>query len=104
MRPGRSRWLAGQHPKSITAPPPPTLSHLQVISVYIDASNSPMSYMQLMHEQCWSFPQKLVFFLYGSLQADYTVSGSYQLPAIDTYFVLDCEASKVRPAPGPRPG
>lgn len=73
--------------------PPPCCTAAQVIAAYIDASNVPRRYMQPLHDQCWSFPHKLVFFLYGTLTAEHA-TGSYDIPPIDTYFMLDCNGSR----------
>jgi hypothetical protein len=69
--------------------PAPCCAAAQVVAAYIDASNVPRRYMQPLHDQCWTFPHKLVFFLYGTLTAEHA-TGSYDIPPIDTYFMLEC--------------
>ncbi len=47
------------------APPPPPS---QVITLGMDASSVPQKYLFTIYTQCFTFPEKLIFFLTGSLQ------------------------------------
>lgn len=40
----------------------------QVISVEMDASSVPQKYLFTIYTQCFTFPEKLIFFLTGNLQ------------------------------------
>ncbi|GFH23588.1 uncharacterized protein HaLaN_21219, partial [Haematococcus lacustris] len=42
--------------------------------------------------QCFTFPEKLIFFLLGSLQAEY-LGKQFDLPAISTFFIISCNQS-----------
>lgn len=61
----------------------------QVMELELDASNVPPDYKGAVYAQCISAPQKVVFLLLGNLTATY-LGSKYQLPLIDTYFILDC--------------
>ena len=43
-------------------------THLQVISVPMDASSVPQKYLFTIYTQCFTFPEKLIFFLTGNLK------------------------------------
>ncbi|PNH06721.1 Transmembrane protein 106B, partial [Tetrabaena socialis] len=89
----------------------------QVIEMDMDASSVPQQYLFTIYTQCFTFPERIIFFLTGKLESRY-LGWVSTLPDIDNYFIVPCTNApdhhepppgppKVRPphspAPPPRP-
>ncbi|KAL6761386.1 hypothetical protein V8C86DRAFT_2536887 [Haematococcus lacustris] len=70
----------------------PARAQPQVVNVEMDASSVPQKYLFTIYTQCFTFPEKLIFFLLGSLQAEY-LGKQFDLPAISTFFIISCNQS-----------
>ncbi|MEW5299305.1 MAG: hypothetical protein WDW36_002332 [Sanguina aurantia] len=55
----------------------------QIMTVEMDASSVPQKYLFTIYSQCFTFPEKLIFFLKSKLQAEY-LGSVYDLPLIDS--------------------
>jgi hypothetical protein len=70
----------------------------------MDASSVPQEYLFTIYTQCFTFPERIIFFLTGKLQARY-LGWRFQLPDIDNYFIISCtNAPDRRPDPPHIPG
>uniref|UniRef100_A0A7S0RPS6 Uncharacterized protein n=1 Tax=Chlamydomonas leiostraca TaxID=1034604 RepID=A0A7S0RPS6_9CHLO len=67
----------------------PARTQPQVITLDMDASSVPQKYLFTIYTQCFTFPEKLIFFLTGELQAEY-LGKTFSLPNIDNYFIISC--------------
>ncbi|GBF96557.1 hypothetical protein Rsub_09140 [Raphidocelis subcapitata] len=67
----------------------PARSFPSEVHVKVDASNLPGKYTAVVIGCCLNFPRKLIFFLTASFKVDYMM-WSYDLPLVDSYFMLDC--------------
>ncbi|MEW5299304.1 MAG: hypothetical protein WDW38_003394 [Sanguina aurantia] len=63
----------------------------QIMTVEMDASSVPQKYLFTIYSQCFTFPEKLIFFLKSKLQAEY-LGSVYDLPLIDSWFIIACNA------------
>lgn len=66
-----------------------TLGHVQELHFCMDASGVPLAYGLTIIQICMLYPRKLMFIC----KADLTVKtwvAEYQLPTIDTYFMVNC--------------
>ncbi|GAX75088.1 hypothetical protein CEUSTIGMA_g2532.t1 [Chlamydomonas eustigma] len=61
----------------------------QIITVDVNSSNVPQKYLFTIYTQCFTFPEKLIFFLDAQLKTQYLGSTS-MLPKIDNYAILEC--------------
>lgn len=64
----------------------------QIVKLDMDASSVPQKYLFTIYTQCFTFPEKLIFFLTGSLQAVH-LGKAIKLPLIDNYFIISCNQS-----------
>ncbi|GFR47105.1 hypothetical protein Agub_g8678, partial [Astrephomene gubernaculifera] len=72
----------------------------QVITVDMDASSVPQQYLFTIYTQCFTFPERIIFFLTGKLQSTYWGWWTFQLPDIDNYFIISC-TNEPDPIPDP---
>lgn len=68
------------------------------LQVKVDASNLPGSYTAVVIGCCLNFPRKLIFFLTARFRVRY-FAWAYDLPLVDSYFMLDCGDAAAAPAP-----
>ncbi|KXZ47887.1 hypothetical protein GPECTOR_32g500 [Gonium pectorale] len=83
----------------------PARAFPQVISMEMDASSVPQQYLFTIYTQCFTFPERIIFFLTGKLQSKY-MGWVFPIPDIDNYFIISCtNAPDRRPDPpgSPRP-
>jgi len=62
-----------------------------LITVDINSSSVPHKYLFTIYTQCFTFPEKLIFFLTANLTAEY-LGAKYSLPRTDNYAIVDCES------------
>ncbi|GLC33038.1 hypothetical protein PLESTF_000134900 [Pleodorina starrii] len=82
----------------------PARAFPEVITVDMDASSVPQEYLFTIYTQCFTFPERIIFFLTGKLTSRY-LGWTFTLPDIDNYFIISCtNAPERRPEPPHVPG
>lgn len=59
------------------------------LELEIDASEVPSEYILAILTQCSTFPEELIFFLKGDLEARFLWLRQ-RVSAVDTYFIIPC--------------
>ncbi|KAG2441136.1 hypothetical protein HXX76_003988 [Chlamydomonas incerta] len=72
----------------------------EVIEVDMDASSVPQKYLFTIYTQCFTFPERIIFFLTGKLQSRF-LGYNFSIPDIDSYFIVPCTNSPDHDAPDP---
>ncbi|PNW80361.1 hypothetical protein CHLRE_07g314300v5 [Chlamydomonas reinhardtii] len=72
----------------------------EVIEVDMDASSVPQKYLFTIYTQCFTFPERIIFFLTGRLQSRF-LGYNFSIPDIDSYFIVPCTNSPDHDAPDP---
>lgn len=60
-----------------------------MVEFSLDASDVPSDYILAILTQCSTFPEQLIFFLKGRLEAKHMFRRQ-RLPLVNTYFIVDC--------------
>ncbi|KAG2450302.1 hypothetical protein HYH02_004809 [Chlamydomonas schloesseri] len=87
--------LTHMEPRQISARALP-----EVIEVDMDASSVPQKYLFTIYTQCFTFPERIIFFLTGKLQSRF-LGYNFSIPDIDSYFIVPCTNSPDHDAPDP---
>ncbi|GIM11256.1 hypothetical protein Vretimale_14786, partial [Volvox reticuliferus] len=91
--------ITGLDPVSI-----PARAFPKIITVDMDASSVPQEYLFTIYTQCFTFPERIIFFLTGKLRSKY-LGWVLPIPDIDNYFIISCtNAPDRRPDPPHLPG
>lgn len=73
----------------------PARSQPEIMIVDINSSSVPHKYLFTIYTQCFTFPEKLIFFLTAELKSQY-LGTTYSLPRIDNYAIVGCQGSQAK--------
>ncbi|KAG2490223.1 hypothetical protein HYH03_011348 [Edaphochlamys debaryana] len=80
----------------------PARAFPQVLTVDMDASSVPQQYLFTIYTQCFTFPERIIFFLTGKLKSRF-LGWVLAIPDIDNYFIISCSSTTAEPPPPTRP-